>query len=331
MERPCKSVKRLETYPVKGEPITVMANVLVCAVCGTDIFDEALDAENLALAYSQYRNQKGLLGPDDIRRIRKKYGLSQRGIASLLGWSQATIARYEGGAIPSIPHSEQLRRFDDDLLYAQELFNMGKDKLGNYERRKAEKTFGFLKLANRPQDFLQDLIVEYISRLYSAYEDSFRGRRQFDLDKLTNMIIFFTAMSKNMVKSKLLKLLWYSDFLSYKRLSQSISGTVYCHNYYGPIPLAHEAIIEYLTANDIVALRPYDGPYEGDYIESLVEFDNGLFGDEELRVLEDVHEAFRDCSAATLSEITHKEIAYADTQLKEPISYEFAGMLTAIK
>lgn len=116
-ERKVKREHRKETYPVKGEPVTIDANVLICSMCGTDIFNEALDSENLALAYSKYRKAKGIVDVDEITKIRKKYGLSQRGIAALLGWSPATISRYEAGAIPSIPHNEQLCRFDEDAPF----------------------------------------------------------------------------------------------------------------------------------------------------------------------------------------------------------------------
>lgn len=120
-ERELNQVQRPETYPVKGEPITVLANVMVCPVCGTDVFDEDLDSQNLAAAYAQYRKRKGLLGPQDIKGIRDRYGLSQRGLAALLGWSHATVVRYETGAIPSIAHGEQLRRLAEDSSYAQNL------------------------------------------------------------------------------------------------------------------------------------------------------------------------------------------------------------------
>jgi hypothetical protein len=51
---------------------------------------------------------------------------------------------------------------------------------------------------------------------YSAQEDEFRGRCQFDVDKATNMIVFFVSNMRNVAKSKLLKLLWCADFVAYR-------------------------------------------------------------------------------------------------------------------
>jgi DNA-binding transcriptional regulator YiaG len=65
--------------------------------------------------YDIYRQKKGLMGPTEIKELRKRLGgLSQRGLSTLLNWSPATIARYETGAIPSIAHNEQLKRLIED-------------------------------------------------------------------------------------------------------------------------------------------------------------------------------------------------------------------------
>jgi len=52
-EQPSQVIVREETYPVKGVPVTITANVRVCRVCGEDIFDEELDEENLRRAYNK--------------------------------------------------------------------------------------------------------------------------------------------------------------------------------------------------------------------------------------------------------------------------------------
>jgi len=49
-----------ETYPVRGEPITIKAEVAFCEKCGQDVFDRELDSANLERAYAEYRQRKGL-------------------------------------------------------------------------------------------------------------------------------------------------------------------------------------------------------------------------------------------------------------------------------
>ncbi len=89
----------VETYPVRGEEITIKARVRFCAVCGEDIWDDKLDSENLLRAYAAYRAGHNLLQPDEIRAIREKYGLSQVAFARVLGLGDKTVARYENGSI----------------------------------------------------------------------------------------------------------------------------------------------------------------------------------------------------------------------------------------
>lgn len=89
-----------ETYPVKGENITILADVRHCNCCGNEIWDELLDSKNLLNAYAIFRRRHHLLQPEEIRNIRKKYGLSQSAFAKVLGLGEKTITRYENGSIP---------------------------------------------------------------------------------------------------------------------------------------------------------------------------------------------------------------------------------------
>lgn len=88
-----------ETYPVKGEDITIISKVRVCACCGEGIWDEALDSKNLLNAFDKYREMHSLLRPERIKEIREKYGLSQTNFARILGFGDKTITRYENGSI----------------------------------------------------------------------------------------------------------------------------------------------------------------------------------------------------------------------------------------
>lgn len=56
-----------ETYPVKGEDITIDAQVRFCGCCGGDIWDEDLDPRNLEMAYSIYRQKHGLAPNASLR------------------------------------------------------------------------------------------------------------------------------------------------------------------------------------------------------------------------------------------------------------------------
>lgn len=85
-----KIITRKEVLNVCGEDIEVDAQVMVCTECG-----EELDSATLINVYNEYRRRHKLLLPEEIRRIREQYGLSQRSFAKLLNWGDKTIRRYE--------------------------------------------------------------------------------------------------------------------------------------------------------------------------------------------------------------------------------------------
>ena len=81
---------------------------MVCAECGEELFNEELDSATLINAYNEYRRRHKLLLPEEIRKIREQYGLSQRSFAKLLNWGDKTIRRYENGAVQDRAHNSLL-------------------------------------------------------------------------------------------------------------------------------------------------------------------------------------------------------------------------------
>jgi putative zinc finger/helix-turn-helix YgiT family protein len=84
--------------PVNGEEISVpSAAHLRCPQCGEVVlrFEDArrLSADAIAI----YRRKHGLLSAEDIRAIRKRFGLTQRDLARLLRLGSNTISRWEAG------------------------------------------------------------------------------------------------------------------------------------------------------------------------------------------------------------------------------------------
>lgn len=106
-----------EIYDVCGEPVEVDVQILLCADCGGEFYSEELDNATLVRAYSEYRRRHKLLLPEEIKKIREQYGLSQRSFAKLLNWGDKTICRYENGSI-------QDKAYNSLLLFLREPENM---------------------------------------------------------------------------------------------------------------------------------------------------------------------------------------------------------------
>ena len=106
-----------EEYDVRGEKIALEIPRLICSVCGESIIEESFGDPTQHL-YAEYRRRHNLLTPDQIRGIREMYNLSQESLATLIGTSPATLARYEGGSIQDKAYDQLLRACQNPAFMA---------------------------------------------------------------------------------------------------------------------------------------------------------------------------------------------------------------------
>ncbi len=83
----------------KGERLVVKVGSYVCPVCGLELTDAKLARENQRAIADAYRKRVGLLTSQEIVEGRKRLGLSQKDMAIKLGIGEASVKRWELGAI----------------------------------------------------------------------------------------------------------------------------------------------------------------------------------------------------------------------------------------
>ena len=316
-----------EVYNVRGEPIEIEAEVAICQKCGEKIFDEERDSRNLEKAYSQYRENHNLLPPDKIRTIREKYGLSQRALSRLLRWGEITIHRYENGAIQDNVHNSTLR-FIEDPQNMQKFFKANRNKLPSYTAARLEK-----RIASFLQEDKEQIFQVSFERLVSHQQvDLTSGFKEYDLEKLKNMILYLVKRLDEVLKTKLNKLLWYCDFLHFKETSVSITGAQYVRLPLGPVPDHYELIFanmihEGLLSESEIPYQTKDGEVLGEEYTALVEPDESLFSEKEIQVMNSIADTFRDYTSTGIKDKSHQETAYTKCQDGDIISYEYAKKL----
>lgn len=84
---------------IKGEELSVVTPALVCEKCGQIAMEGADVPEHLRRLADAYRRGHHLLTSDEIRAQRKALKMSQRAFANYLGVGEASIKRWELGAI----------------------------------------------------------------------------------------------------------------------------------------------------------------------------------------------------------------------------------------
>jgi putative zinc finger/helix-turn-helix YgiT family protein len=309
-----------EVYSVRGEDILTDCAVRICNVCNTPLFDENLDEGTLKKVYDLYREKHNIFSSEEICEVREKYGLSQRGMASLLNWSPTTIARYETGALPDSAHMATLLMVRDNKEFARQLYERTKDKMGRLDRNRLEAA-----LAGAAPSKSVDLGY-VLSKRYKDLDSLYLGYAEFTLEKISNLILYFSQAHPRLSKTKLMKLLFYTDFNHFKNHGYSLSGMPYQHLPYGPVPYNHGLLLDYLVENDIVSLVPFES-FDGEYFVPRFEPDLSGFDEEELATIRKVAEHFRPFNAKEISDLSHEEEAYVATGDRELISYKFAESL----
>lgn len=314
-----KVITKKEVYDICGESIEVDAQILVCAECGEEFYCEELDDATLVQAYNEYRRRHKLLLPEEIKKIREQYGLSQRSFAKLLNWGDKTICRYENGSIQDKAHNSL-------LLFLREPENMRTYLMENeivLDERQKKKLLDIVDKLE--QDTGYRVGRRFFDMFFSRIPSEENGFKGFDYEKLCAMVLFFANKSTELLKTKLMKLLNYSDMVFYKENGISISGLRYAHLPYGPVPDNFDIILGKMAADHLAHIEVvYDGAYEKHQVIPECDVPKGILSDAETEVLNRIYEKFKNFGSVEISDYSHKEKGYNATKTGQIISYAYA-------
>jgi len=325
-----KLEKEYRTLSFRKEEFKVLYHYYLCEDSKEQFTDAKLDEINLIQLYNQYREAHHLPFPDEIIAIREKYKLPAIKIAEILGFGANVYRNYEAGEVPSESNARLIQLAKDPRKF-KELVEISRVYEGN-ELKKVIKLIDSLideERKNLVQINLQDYLLGY------KQPDIFTGYKIPSLEKLTEMTVFFTQELEPW-KTKLNKLLFYADFLNYKKTCFSISGARYRAIDMGPVPNNFNSIFEYIANHDDVDV--YQTEFKdggiGEQFKPNADrkFNPELFTETELAVLKEVVDKFGKKGTNDIINISHKEKAWKDNfeAGKKLINYNFSFELTAL-
>ncbi len=144
-------------------------------------------------------------------------------------------------------------------------------------------------------------------------------------DKLKNLILFIGGHRKvsQLGLTKLYKLIYLSDVLALRELGQSITGSDYIKYEHGPVPSRGEKSIKKLKADGAIdsQIIELDSSMKMNRITSLKAADRRFFSPGELDVIERVCSTYGNWTAKALSDLSHKEPAWAAAAMLDKMSY----------
>ena len=312
--------KKGEELIVRGEPIVVPVEYYKCSECGADFEDPRSTYDPLVVAYEEYRRGHNMMQPEEIRVLRRQYGLTQKELSRLLGWGEITLTRYENGALQDKTHDTVLQMIRDP----KNVLKLIQKKGGFLGEKRRENLTGLLQKTLKESKSVDLFLSEY----FGQYKpDVLSGFRSLDLTKLYQAILFFCV--GGILKTKINKQLFYADFKHYKDYSVSITGVRYVHLPHGPVPDNYDFYLAALQGEEgsIQLREELVGPYLGEFFHATKSPDLLVFSETELMVLEKVKKQFENFNATQISKFSHREKAYAETLDGQVISYKYADDL----
>jgi len=310
-------------FDVRGETVQIDLPVKICPACGTV---EQTDVDPAELAFAAYRRQRGLLTPMAIKEVRDRFKLSQKSLAALLGMSEATINRYEGGGVQDEAHDQAIRSCATTEGMRDILQRRG-DRLSDWQR-------------SRVEDALKDESVKHggilleASRFYGMPQEKTltTGFREFDYGRYAAVVVWFCRHMNPVTVTSLNKLLFYADFLHYRNESVSLTGAAYRRLPYGPVPAAYGDLRQQMEWGQIIEVCEvgYQNGNVGEEIRAGVnaEDPSSRFSSREVKTLQAVTAQFAKCTPSQISEYAHQESAWKDTEDRALISYDNAAHLS---
>lgn len=316
-------ISREENIVVRGENIPVHVEYLKCLECESEFNDPNSDYDALDIAYHEYRERHGMVQPETIKSFRERFGLTQAELANLLGLGGATLSRYENGALQDEAHDTLITL----AMQPQNLIDMIHEKPGVLSDPKRDKILGLLH--EMTDEHERSFISIFEARFGNYPPNILSGYRVLDIAKLLNAIIFF-CKGPQVPKTKLNKLLFYADFMHFKKYVVSITGARYAHLPYGPVPDKYEhylaALLEEEKAIKKTEIEIAEGII-GEYLGAEKEPDMSIFSTTELKILATVKEFFAEYSAGKITRFSHEERGYQKTHDGDLISFDYAQFL----
>ncbi len=319
--------KEKRTVQFRRKSFNIVYHYYYCSDSHEQFTTTQLDELNTNQVYNQYRDLNHIPFPNEIVRIRKKYGLSALKMSEILGFGANSYRQYEKGEIPSVSNARLIQMLDDPKKFI-EMVKLC-DTLDKTLKDKYLKT-GLNLIEQRKNDHFD--FSEYLSGNHLA--DIYSGYKNPDFSKFTEMVVFFSEKTEPF-KTKMNKLLFYADFLMFKQSGFSISGMRYKAIEMGPVPNNFQSVFEYLANQNEIEILYTQFPkgYIGEkfIVKGNRKFNPELFTKEELDVLNEIVKVFGKCTTKEMIDLSHKEKAWKENlNNKGTISYKYAFDLIQI-
>lgn len=147
-------------------------------------------------------------------------------------------------------------------------------------------------------------------------------RERDNMREFIKLVVYLANnCKKEIYRTKLNKLLFYTQFLYYKRNREKLIEDNFYFDYFGPVLLDLDEKLERLEEADIITLVKDD---YGTIVESNVKIDDKLYSDDEREILNKVIRKFDTWSSKKVSNYSHEEEFWENYKKGEIIDINYA-------
>lgn len=273
---------------------------------------------------NQYRFKYGIPYTDEIIALRNRYGLSAAKMSTILGFGINQYRLYELGEVPSESNGKMIRSAMNPRVFL-DLVNTSKHHLSDREYQKitthVKEVIDQTNLWWDEQRAVDQLFI------YGRGKDN--GFAPQSTVRLKNLLLYILEKMGDTFQTKMNKVLFYIDFLSYRERGMAISGLAYNAIEYGPVPQRWNRVYSAFdeVESQIIMIREQ----ESVALTACAIADMGCFNKQEIEIIDTVCAKLKNISAHDISELSHDEPAWKNhLHLKSTIPFIDAFSLKAI-
>ena len=180
---------------------------------------------------NQYRAKHGIPYTDEIIALRERYGLSASKMSVILGFGVNQYRLYEMGEVPSESNGKMIRSVMNPKVFL-DLVNSSRHQLTDRE---------YDKIVARMEEVIAQSDEWHserwtVDRLFRSGRGVANGFAPLSTARLKNLLLYILGKMGDTFQTKMNKVLFYIDFLSYRERGMAISGLAYNAIDFGPVP-----------------------------------------------------------------------------------------------
>lgn len=288
----------------RKEVFKIVEHFYKCEKCKEEFTTNETDTVSLLQAHNQYRERHSIPFVEDIIAIKEKYDLSASKMSEVLCLGANGFSNYENGEIPTPAIGNLIATVSKAEVF-KTMLEKAKNSFSNGSYKKAlDKANYLIDCEKTSQPF-------YVRLNQYQEPNSFTGYKKTNKEKIANLIVNYIINCNPDFNDrlKLNKLLFYTDFVSYKLFGVSITGLSYRAIDYGPVPTFYDNIYTYLENENIINsnwIKDPNGSAKETFISSS-EYNKTLFDEKEKFAIDVITQIFKDIPSWDLVELSHKE------------------------